>query len=49
MNFEFECGWCGVENLVWGKPKGFWVELYELPDEWNCWRCDGLNYTPDDD
>ncbi|MFF5783213.1 hypothetical protein ACFY7Y_40660 [Streptomyces virginiae] len=46
MDFAFVCGHCGSEVTVWGKPKGFWTELYEVPDEWNCYYCDGLNYTP---
>jgi hypothetical protein len=48
MDFEFECGWCGADCVVWGKPRGFCTERYEVPDEWDCWRCGGLNYTPDD-
>jgi hypothetical protein len=46
VNFEFVCGWCGADCVVWGKPTGFWRELYELPDEWDCWWCDGVNTTP---
>jgi hypothetical protein len=48
MDFEFECGWCGTDNAVYGKPAGFWTEQYRLPEEWDCWNCGGLNYTPDD-
>ncbi|KPC69089.1 hypothetical protein ADL27_55015 [Streptomyces sp. NRRL F-6602] len=46
VNFEFVCGWCGADCVVWGKPKGFWQELFTLPSEWDCWWCDGVNVTP---
>jgi hypothetical protein len=46
VNFLFVCGWCDAECVVWGKPTGFWRELYTLPDEWDCWWCDGTNITP---
>lgn len=45
VNFVFECGWCGADCIVWGKPAGFWSELYRVPDEWDCWNCDGTNIT----
>lgn len=45
MNFVFECGWCGADCIVWGKPAGFWSELYRVPDEWDCWDCGGTNIT----
>jgi hypothetical protein len=47
VNFEFVCGWCGTENVLWGKPAGFWRELYRVVDEWDCWWCEGTNTTPD--
>ncbi|GAA3163486.1 hypothetical protein [Streptomyces ramulosus] len=46
MNFEFVCGWCGEDCVVYGEPTGFWQELYRVPDEWDCWWCDGTNTTP---
>jgi hypothetical protein len=48
VDFEYTCGWCGAENAVWAKPTGFWTEKYLVPAEWDCYLCDGLNYTPDD-
>lgn len=47
MNFEFVCGWCDTECVVYGEPTGFWRELYRVPDSWDCWWCDGTNTTPD--
>lgn len=47
MNFEFVCGNCDADNVVWGKPAGFWTELYRVPDEWDCWCCGVTNTTPD--
>ncbi|MFE2696390.1 hypothetical protein [Streptomyces mirabilis] len=32
---------------MWGKPVGFWVENYRLPEEWECWNCEAVNITPD--
>ncbi|MEU4265631.1 hypothetical protein ACYCCF_30460 [Streptomyces argenteolus] len=46
MDFAFVCGWCGADCTVWGRPTGFWRELYTLPDDWDCWLCDGNNITP---
>ncbi|MGX1913572.1 hypothetical protein ACWIID_32735 [Streptomyces phaeochromogenes] len=45
--FLFVCWNCDAECTVWGKPKGFWQELYEVPDEWDCWNCDAIVITPD--
>jgi hypothetical protein len=49
MDFEFECWRCGADCVVWGKPRGFWDTWYQLPGEWNCWNCDAINITPDED
>ncbi|MFJ3635876.1 hypothetical protein [Streptomyces sp. NPDC090112] len=46
MDFAFVCWNCEADNNVWGKPRGFWTELYELPDEWDCWWCEATNTTP---
>lgn len=47
MNFEFECWRCGTDCVVYGKPTGFWQELYTLPEDWECWNCGAINITPD--
>jgi hypothetical protein len=47
VEFVFDCGWCGGENYFVGKQVGFWVDKWEIPSEWDCRFCDGLNYTPD--
>ena len=47
MEFVFECGWCGGDCFLVGKQVGFWVDKWELPTEWYCHLCDGLNYTHD--
>ncbi|MFH9426398.1 hypothetical protein [Streptomyces sp. NPDC017529] len=47
MYFEFVCGWCGEANVLYGEQAGFWGTKYELPEEWDCWSCDGTNVTPD--
>lgn len=47
MEFVFECGWCREDNYFVGKQVGFWVDKWEIPSEWHCHFCDGLNYTPD--
>lgn len=49
MDFDFDCWACGASCAVWGKPRGFWTEWYELPEEWECWNCGAINSTPDDD
>ncbi|MGW6926507.1 hypothetical protein ACWGA9_35485 [Streptomyces sp. NPDC054950] len=46
MNFEFECWRCDADCVVYGKPTGFWQELYRLPEEWDCWNCGAINITP---
>ncbi|MFG2540639.1 hypothetical protein ACGFU4_35915 [Streptomyces sp. NPDC048511] len=46
MDFEFVCGWCGADCVVWGKPVGFWTEQYRMPADFDCWWCDGNNITP---
>lgn len=47
VEFVFDCGWCGGDNYFVGKQVGFWVDKWEIPSEWDCRFCDGLNYTPD--
>ncbi|GAA4784981.1 hypothetical protein [Streptomyces sp. NPDC047999] len=47
MHFAFVCWCCGADRTVWGKPKGFWVELFEVPDEQDCWNCGATDETPD--
>lgn len=47
VNFEFVCWDCGADCVVWGEPKGFWRELYRLPEDWDCWNCGAINATPD--
>lgn len=47
VEFVFECGWCDGDNYFVGKQVGFWVDKWEVPSEWDCRFCDGLNYTPD--
>ncbi|MFE1882050.1 hypothetical protein [Streptomyces diastatochromogenes] len=42
-----ECGWCGGDNYFVGRQVGFWVDRWEIPLEWDCRFCDGLNYIPD--
>lgn len=47
MHFAFVCWCCGADGTVWGKPRGFWTELFEVPDEWDCWNCGATNETPE--
>ena len=48
MNFLFTCGWCGTENVLWGKPvASWWTQKYWLPDEFECWWCGGDSTVPD--
>ncbi|MFJ3673697.1 hypothetical protein ACIPSE_45370 [Streptomyces sp. NPDC090106] len=47
MEFVFDCGWCGGDNYFVGKQVGVWVDKWEIPSEWDCRFCEGLNYTPD--
>ncbi len=49
MDFDFDCWACGASCAVWGKPRGFWTEWYELPEDWECWNCGAINATPEDD
>lgn len=46
MEFVFSCGWCDEDNYFKGRQVGFWVDKWEVPAEWHCHCCDGLNYTP---
>ena len=48
VNFAFECGWCGADCVLWGRPvASWWTDRFELPDEFECWRgCGGDNRTP---
>jgi hypothetical protein len=46
VNFLFVCWWCEADCSVYGKPAGFWRELYRVPDEWDCWWCGRINETP---
>ncbi|MEU7338678.1 hypothetical protein [Streptomyces sp. NPDC007074] len=45
MYFLFVCWWCAEDCVVWGKPAGFWRELYRVDDEWDCWNCGSTNIT----
>ncbi|MEU2564853.1 hypothetical protein ABZ626_36810 [Streptomyces longispororuber] len=48
MEFVFECGWCGGDNYLVGRQVGWWwADKWEVPSEWDCCFCDGLNSTPD--
>ncbi|MBV7674311.1 hypothetical protein STHAL_33230 [Streptomyces halstedii] len=47
MEFVFDCGWCGGDNYFVGRQVGWWADKWEIPSEWDCRFCDGLNYTPD--
>ena len=47
VNFEFVCGWCDEDNVLWGERTGFWGDRFTLPERWDCWYCDGTNITPD--
>ncbi|MEU6002823.1 hypothetical protein ABZ837_34060 [Streptomyces sp. NPDC047197] len=47
MNFLFECGWCGEDNVLYGEQNGFWGATYRLPEEFDCWACGGTSTTPD--
>ncbi|MFM9373240.1 hypothetical protein [Streptomyces sp. Da 82-17] len=47
MDFAFVCGWCDSDVTVWGEPvASWWTDKYELPDEWECFYCEGVNVTP---
>jgi hypothetical protein len=47
VEFEFVCGWCGADCVVWGEPVvSWWTDKYRVDDEWDCWACGGTNTTP---
>lgn len=48
MEFVFVCWDCGEDCVVWGEPIiSWWTQKYRVDDEWHCWCCGALNYTPD--
>lgn len=47
MNFAFVCWDCGADCVIWGEPRGFWRELYWLPDDFDCWDCGAINTIPE--
>lgn len=47
VNFEFSCGWCGEDNVLYGERVGFWGNRFEVPTFWDCWDCGGENETHD--
>lgn len=47
MDFEFVCWNCEEDNILWGKPAGFWTEQYRVPERWHCWNCRAVNITHD--
>lgn len=47
MNFSFSCGWCGEDNILYGRQAGFWGTQYEVPTLWDCWACGGECETHD--
>jgi hypothetical protein len=47
VEFVFSCAWCGADNYFVGKQVGWWFDKWEVPAEWYCHVCDGLNETHD--
>ncbi|MFF1358788.1 hypothetical protein [Streptomyces sp. NPDC058297] len=45
MEFLFDCGWCGTENVVFAARGGFWNNRFYL-DDFDCWWCGGNCDTP---
>lgn len=46
-HLHYTCWRCGEDCVVHGVGCDC-CDLVEVPDEWDCWNCGALNYTPDD-
>ncbi|MBT2414408.1 hypothetical protein J7I94_28340 [Streptomyces sp. ISL-12] len=46
-HLHYTCWSCGEDCVVHGVGCDC-CDLVEVPDEWDCWNCGALNYTPDD-
>lgn len=47
VDFEFVCGWCDADCIVYGQRFGFFGDKCRVPTEWECWACGGTNVTPE--